>query len=69
MKKDKDELRPEYTRDDFPGGFERGKYAARIREASNVVVLRPEVSAVFKNGDEVNDALMSLIEIAQKARP
>ena len=44
---DSDELREEYRREDFPGGFERGKYAERIKQSSNVVVLRPEVAAVF----------------------
>ena len=63
---DKDELRAEYKRSDFPGGFERGKYAKRIKESSNIVVLKPEVAQVFQNEDAVNNALLSLIEIAQK---
>jgi len=63
----KDELRAEYKRSDFPGGFVRGKYANRIRESSNIVVLRPEVAEVFPNGEAVNDALLSLIELAQRS--
>jgi hypothetical protein len=67
---DKSELRAEYKRSDFPGGLVRGKYAKRLRESSNVVVLRPEVARVFPNEQSVNDALLSLIEIARKtARP
>ena len=70
MKKDKkpekDELRPEYKRTDFPGGLVRGKYAKRIKESSNVIVLRPEVARVFPNGDAVNNALLSLIDLARK---
>jgi hypothetical protein len=70
MKKDrgsnKDELRAEYKRTDFPEGLVRGKYAKRLRESSNIVVLRPEVAQVFPNEDAVNSALQSLIEIAQK---
>jgi hypothetical protein len=70
MKKDKtlvkDELRPEYKRSDFPGGLVRGKYAERLKESSNVVVLRPEVAQAFPNEEAVNNALLSLIEIAQK---
>ena len=62
----KDELRAEYKRSDFPEGFVRGKYAKRMRESSNVVVLRPEVAEVFPNEEAVNDALLSLIELAQK---
>jgi len=63
---DKDELRPEYKRSDFPGGLVRGKYAKRIKESSNVIVLRPEVAQAFPNEGAVNDALLSLIDIAQK---
>jgi hypothetical protein len=62
----KDELRTEYKRSDFPKGFVRGKYAERLREASNVVVLKPEVARVFPNEEAVNEALLSLIRIAQK---
>ena len=61
-----DELRPEYKRADFPGGFERGKYAKRLKESSNIVVLNPEVAKAFPNEEAVNDALLSLIDIAQK---
>ena len=63
---DKDELRAEYKRSDFPEGLVRGKYAKRMRESSNVVVLKPEVAKAFPNEDAVNTALLSLIEIAQK---
>lgn len=70
MKKDKssekDELREAYKRSDFPGGLVRGKYAERLRRASNIVVLKPEVAAVFPNEQAVNNALLSLIEIAHK---
>lgn len=61
-----DELRPEYTREDF-GVLVRGKYAARLKAASNVVVLRPEVASAFPNGQAVNDALMGLINLAKSA--
>ena len=63
---DKDELRPDYQRSDFPGGFVRGKYAKRLKESSNIVVLRPEVAQAFPNEEAVNDALLSLIDIARK---
>ena len=63
---DKDELRVEYKRSDFPEGLVRGKYAKRMRESSNVVVLKPEVAKAFPNEDAVNTALLSLIELAQK---
>ena len=63
---DKDELRKEYKKSDFPKGFVRGKYAKRLRKSSNIVVLKPEVSKAFPNEKAVNDALLSLIEIAKK---
>ena len=61
-----DELRPEYKREDF-GSMVRGKYAARLKAASNVVVLTPEVAKVFPNAEAVNDALMGLINLAKTA--
>jgi hypothetical protein len=63
---DKDELREEYKRSDFPGGLVRGKYAMRLRESSNIVVLNPEVAKAFPNEQAVNSALLSLIDLAQK---
>ena len=62
----KDELRAGYKRSDFPKGLVRGKYAERLRESSNVVVLEPEVARAFPNQDAVNNALLSLIQIAKK---
>jgi hypothetical protein len=47
------EMRPRY---DFSKGV-RGNYSARFREGSNVVVLEPDVAAVFKTSEAVNDAL------------
>jgi hypothetical protein len=67
--KDSDELRPEYERADF-GTLVRGKYAARIAAATNIVVLEPEVARVFPNDQAVNEALRGLIKIAEStARP
>jgi len=57
-----DELRSEYKRSDFEK-LERGKYHQRIKKSSNVVVLDPEVAAVFPNSAAVNKALHSLIEV------
>lgn len=59
-----DELRPEYRREDF-GIMVHGKYASRLREASSVVVLDPEVAEVFPNAKAVNDALRGLLELAR----
>ncbi len=68
MKKDDpavDELRPEYTREDF-GHMTRGKYAAQIRESSNIVLLDPDVAEAFPTAQAVNQALRSLLRIAQE---
>ena len=59
-----DELRPEYHREDF-GTMVRGKYAERLKDASNIVVLDPEIAAAFPNAKAVNDALRSLLELAR----
>lgn len=61
----KDELRAEYKRSDFSAPLVRGKYAKRLQESSNVVVLQPEVAEVFPNEEAVNAALLSLIKLAR----
>jgi len=59
-----DDLRAEYRREDF-GPMVRGKYAARLKEASNIVVLDPEIAEAFPNTQAVNDALRGLLELAR----
>lgn len=68
MKKhnDTDELRDEYTLDDFPSGLERGKYAARMTEGSNLIRLDPDVARAFPDSASVNEALRSLLAIAER---
>jgi hypothetical protein len=63
-KAESDELRPGYQREDF-GEMVRGKYALRCREASNVVVISPDVQKAFPNAQAVNDALRGLLELAK----
>jgi hypothetical protein len=53
---EKDELRAEYKRSDFPVALVRGKYAKRMSESSNIIVLKPEVSEVFPNTSVTNQA-------------
>ena len=64
MKKAKSELndwgQSEYKRSDL-GQLVRGKYAKRIRESTNVVVLDPQVVKAFPNDEAVNKALRGLI--------
>jgi hypothetical protein len=69
MKKAKaSEMRAEYRRSDF-SKIERGKYAKRVKASSNVVVLEPEIAAAFPSSAAVNEALQSLVEVAQRIRP
>ena len=66
-KKDKDELRPEYKPSDFPKGLVRGRYAESYPEGVTVALLSPDVARVFPTDEAVNDALRSLIEVAQRS--
>ena len=65
MKKAKSEasdwLRPEYRRSDL-GDIVRGKYARRLAESTNIVVLDPQVAKAFPTDDAVNTALRGLLE-------
>lgn len=66
MKKDEndDELRPEYRREDLGKGV-RGKYYEAYKSARNLVLLDPEVAKAFPDDKSVNEALKSLIRVAQ----
>lgn len=67
MKKDEnDELRPEYRREDLGPGV-RGKYLEAYRAGTNLVLLSPDVAEFFPTEQSVNDALRSLIEVAQRS--
>ena len=67
MKKDKsEELRPEYRREDLGPGV-RGKYFESYQKGTNLVLLSPDVAKAFPTEEAVNDALRSLIELAQKS--
>ena len=61
-----DELRPEYKRSDF-GELIRGKYAERIAQSTNVVLLEPKVARAFPNDDAVNAALLGLLRQRKSA--
>jgi hypothetical protein len=61
-----DELRTEYRRQDF-GTMVRGKYAARMRESSNIIVLDPDVAEAFPNAEVVNQTLRRLLELARSS--
>ena len=58
-----DTLREEY---DFSGGV-RGKHYQAYRQGTNVVLLEPDVAAIFKDAASVNAALRMLAKIAKES--
>ena len=58
------EMRKEY---DFRGGV-KGKYAARVRPGSNIVVLDADVAAAFPDSNAVSRALRALLQVVPKRR-
>jgi hypothetical protein len=61
-------MRREYRRSDFPDGFVRGKYAARMVSGGSMVFLDPENAAAFPTSEAVNEALAGLIRVAKAVR-
>jgi len=57
--KETDDLLPHY---DFTGG-ERGKYAERFKQGSNLVLLEPDVAEMFPDAESVNRTLRAAAEI------
>jgi len=53
---------------DFSNGV-RGKYQKRYRAGSNVVVLEPEIAAIFSSSEAVNEALRTLLRAAGHNKP
>jgi hypothetical protein len=65
-KTEKDSLRDEYRRSDFPVALVRGKYAARAKAVSNIAVIEPELASAFPNSAAVNDALRVILQVAKQ---
>ena len=61
-----DDMRDEYKRSDLGKG-RRGRYYKAYEQAHNVVVLNPEVAKAFPTDKAVNDALLSLIQLAKRS--
>jgi hypothetical protein len=61
------DLRPEYDFASMKGGV-RGKYVARLRKGSNLVLLEPEVAAAFPSDDAVNEALRGVLNTTRAVR-
>lgn len=60
----RDELRGEYDLTRLKGGV-RGKYIARYKAGTNLVLLSPDVAAYFPDEQSVNKALRGLIRVAK----
>ena len=59
-------MRKQYTREVLGKGV-RGKYAAAYRKGTNLVLLSPDVAAAFPTSEAVNDALRSIMKVAERS--
>ena len=50
---------------DFSGG-ERGRYAKRFAEGTNLILLAPDVAEVFPDSDSVNAALRIVLRASAR---
>jgi hypothetical protein len=66
-RREDDDLRPEYDFATMKGGV-RGKYVARLRKGSNLVLLEPEVAAAFPSAEAVNEALRGVLNTTRAVR-
>ena len=66
MKKNsRNDIRPEYDFSSMKGGV-RGKYSARYREGTNLVLLDPEVAQAFPTDAAVNQTLRAVLDMANE---
>jgi hypothetical protein len=63
-----DELRDEYDLSQLKGGV-RGKYYKRATAGTNLVLIDPELAALFPDSESVNRALRLLAETARAVSP
>jgi hypothetical protein len=61
-----DDLRPEYDLSELKGGV-RGKYYRQATQGSNLVLIEPDLAALFPDSESVNRALRLLAEAAKAA--
>ncbi len=67
-KKHSDELKPEYDLSKLRGGV-RGKYFAQASAGTNLVLIEPDLAALFPDGESVNRALRLLADTARAVTP
>ncbi len=63
----KNDMRTEYKRSDF-GAMERGKFYEFAVNATKAVILRPEIAKAFPTSEAVNDALATMLTIANESK-
>lgn len=63
-----DELRLEYDLRELLKGGVRGKYVARYRAGTNLVLLDPDVAKAFPDEVAVNEALRLVIQLTEIQR-
>ena len=62
-----DDMRPEYDFASMKGGV-RGKYARRVRQGTNIVLIKPEVADAFPTEEAVNEALKGMLNTTRAVR-
>ena len=66
MSNDKDTLRDEYSEDLIRSGV-RGSYTKRYREGTNIVLIDPDLHALFPDSEAVNRALREYVATKRPA--
>ena len=66
-RKHDDDIRSEYDFAAMKGGV-RGKYYERYRKATNVVLLKPELTEAFPTEEAVNEALHGILRTTRAVR-
>jgi hypothetical protein len=61
------ELLPEYDFSSMKGAV-RGKYAARLKKGSNLVLLEPDVASAFPTEAAANEALRAVLKASRVVR-
>jgi hypothetical protein len=64
-----DELRPKYDMRALLKGGVRGKYAAKYRTGTNVVLLDPDIAKAFPTDRAVNESLRLVLQLNKIAQP
>jgi hypothetical protein len=67
MKPIDNEMKAEYNPDIFDNAVV-GKYAKRVAESSNVVMLPPDLAKAFPNAEAVSNALRQVLQLANSVR-